>query len=1014
MPRLVPNNDPYDKEDSAPKSPEELSSAENQPAGREGAFSRERDKLDNLQRLAGDIQDIVGKGFTAVPAGKLGAAQKVVQALWGTKKRKNGTVAGGVTGLILTLTMVGGTFVSGPLEFVHLSQLLTEGLMTQNEETTDNWMSKAFRRARGASLDQLRVGHVTSKWLTSVDKKLVAAGFTPTYTENFRLGTGYDVDINKAYALNPENPMDLEVARQKLATEFGVDLNRQPNLIQIDGNKIRIAAEVGEMRHGTINKFNRTLMKRVGYSRLVGPMSAWLTSKRAGSVSALHPIKKIDQAILKNVDMRLTKWREDRAKTIQGGDATTRTPSTNDESRQYDANGKPIEDEVLAQETRDKANGVREVNEVVESTDVKKPGVLTRVIDTPAFKIGGGTTAIIGLICLANSMANTYDEMYFDGIVTPLKNIYQEWVSLGEQIKAGVALAQTDLTWEQIGDYVLLMRKKVEAKGEESTTETDTEAARRLALQDMEEKEYEDNFWDAPPIAQANGVTAMAGTVVPAELTNVGEKNVILELFGNNTVTNVCKPVNSWVGTIVMGAIDIASGPVSGAIGLVAGMALGPKLITWVLGAMLGKMVDEQNAGIAMGYYAWHGGEYLSNEMGLMKSGRELTAQEQGEWSNHIAQLNTERFQEKSFAQRVLNPLERRSLAGRTIHNIDPSIRANLSNFASGFLNISKSFSTIGSNIFGFGSASAAGVVTYDSGIPNYGYSLSELGDDTLDVFNPDNSAAVVDVVNTAMSTSMPDIKSKLEECTGNKIVHDSEGAWAVWAGAEGGVNPYRASYEDLGCADGNGTTDLHTWNLLRNWIGATISMDQALCYETGDQEACQFGGFGGEPASANQETSETGGNPSVASGGYTWPSPGYRITSPYNQFRPQYNSIHHGIDIDQGGTVSNGGVVPGTATPAVALHDGTITGIYGEGNCPYTMTGSCVQLSWIDATTGETFDAYYNHQAALVTLDQQVTAGTAISEYNHTGTTTGSHLHLEMFVNGNAVDPTKYIGSAP
>lgn len=1014
MPTLVPHNDPYDKEKPAAKSPEELSSAENQPAGREGAFARERDKLENLQRLAGDMQDILGKGFTAIPAGKLGAAQKIAQSLWGTKKRKNGTIAGGISGLLLTAFMVSSTFVSGPLEFVHLSQLLTESLMSQNEETSDNWMSKAFRRARGAQLQELRVGRVTAKWLGHVDKKLIAAGFTPTYTDNFRFGTGYSVDIAKAYALDPTSPMDLEVARAKLASEFGVDLNRNPDLITVSDGKVQIAAAAGEASHRTVNKFNRKLMTKVGYNRLTGGMTAWATSKRAGSVSALHPIKKIDQAILKNVDLRISKWREDRAKTIQGGDATTRTPQPNDRSSTTDANGNTV----TPDDTGDKMSGVQEVNAVVADADVNKPGALTSLVNSPTFRATGITSATIGLICLANSMANSYDAMYFQEIVTPLKNIYQEWVSLGEQIKAGVAIAQTDLSWEQIGDYILLMRKKVEANGEDSTADTDTAATQRL-LESVQQEE-EDDLWNQPAIRQANHTPEIAGTEVPVELTNVGEKNIILEIFGNNTIKNVCEPVNSWAGQLVMTGIDIVSGPISGVISTAGSMIFGPKLITWVMGSMLGKMVDEQNAGIAMGYYAWHGGEYLSNEMLLAKGARQLEPEEKAAWNVQIAQINQERFQEKSFAKRMLDPMERRSLAGRAIHNIDPSIKTNLSNFASGFMNISKSFSALGSSLMGVKSASAAGLVTYQSGIPAYGFSLDELSDESLDIFNPDNSATVVETVNTSLANTAAGTKSPirtlLEECSGTKINLDTEGSWAAWPASyieTGGVNPYSSSYRELGCVDGGTTTDPQTWALMRSWLGASITMEQALCNETGEaneDQSCSYVGFAGDPS--GPATSTAGGAAgeaaaaAVAAGGFTWPSPGYRITSAYNAVRT-FNgktSVHRGMDIDQG-----------DSSAAVALHDGTITQIYPTaGSCPYTMTGSCVQLSWTDATTGQRYDAYYNHQEALVSVGQQVTAGTPISRYNGTGLTTGSHLHLEMYVDGTTINPTTLIGGGP
>lgn len=125
-----------------------------------------------------------------------------------------------------------------------------------------------------------------------------------------------------------------------------------------------------------------------------------------------------------------------------------------------------------------------------------------------------------------------------------------------------------------------------------------------------------------------------------------------------------------------------------------------------------------------------------------------------------------------------------------------------------------------------------------------------------------------------------------------------------------------------------------------------------------------------------------------------TWPAPGiYRITSPFGyRIHPILNTkkLHTGIDI---------GVPQGTRI--VAAQSGTI--IYSDWYGGYGM------VIMIDHGGG--IVTLYGHNSKLIAkVGQKVNKGDAVSLSGTTGLSTGPHLHFEVRVNGQYVDPLTYV----
>ena len=105
--------------------------------------------------------------------------------------------------------------------------------------------------------------------------------------------------------------------------------------------------------------------------------------------------------------------------------------------------------------------------------------------------------------------------------------------------------------------------------------------------------------------------------------------------------------------------------------------------------------------------------------------------------------------------------------------------------------------------------------------------------------------------------------------------------------------------------------------------------------------------------------------------------------------------SSHTGTDI----TCAEG-------TPILAAADGIVTVANGLDS----WGGSYGYYIQIDHGSG--LETLYAHCSSIcVTTDQQVQAGQVIGYVGHTGRATGSHLHLEVHVNGSRTDAMRYFG---
>ena len=113
-------------------------------------------------------------------------------------------------------------------------------------------------------------------------------------------------------------------------------------------------------------------------------------------------------------------------------------------------------------------------------------------------------------------------------------------------------------------------------------------------------------------------------------------------------------------------------------------------------------------------------------------------------------------------------------------------------------------------------------------------------------------------------------------------------------------------------------------------------------------------------------------------------------ITSRYGESSTLRKSTHTGLDI-----------AATTGTPIKVVADGVVT------NASYSGSyGNLVKISH-----GDGVETWYAHTSKMyVTVGQKVSAGDTIAAVGSTGNSTGAHLHFEIRINGNYINPQKYL----
>lgn len=139
------------------------------------------------------------------------------------------------------------------------------------------------------------------------------------------------------------------------------------------------------------------------------------------------------------------------------------------------------------------------------------------------------------------------------------------------------------------------------------------------------------------------------------------------------------------------------------------------------------------------------------------------------------------------------------------------------------------------------------------------------------------------------------------------------------------------------------------------------------------------------------------GGTPAVVSGNYGWPtiSP-YIVTS---EFKYRWGRLHAGIDISG----------CGFGSPIYSIGSGTVTEVVnncpGQGYYGSSCGGGYGNVVYVNYGNGMVVK--YGHlNTVTVRVGQTLSRGQVLGTMGNSGSSTGTHLHFEVRINGTAINP--------
>lgn len=888
--------------------------------------------------FAPSMNDVTASSINAVTNGKfLGKFNINI-----TNKQKAGG-AGLFVGLILLIL---GLISLGPLQFIHMSQLLSQFHFSKQSDLTDNRFRKMMRYIRNPDReDRTRLGILANKSADKLTAKLEEKGIKPKYDGRTGYSKGFEINLEKM-----KNDADFgrlvvdgdpDASYRNIANEFGGKYEN--GLLVPDGND-----------YYKDKKFTKLIVKAAGLEGKIFATKARRLNIRGGNAGLFHPIKK---SVANKIDDIIAARKE----KLKIKDA---------ESTPLSADNKNTEENPSAEAEANKVTDA--ANETKESAKLGK----LFLKNGTGFVLGA--VGVTGFTCLFDSLANTIYDSQVTNVLTPLMNAGVEAVAIGNQVMSG-----DDIDLLTLGAYSTNLYSKDYGSWENAKS--------------IQANLGNENRGTPQPAEAALNVNDNAALKFFEALRSASI------LGADSAVSTICHPISqgaSAIGGIIVTVVtggSTAGGKIAALGGQIARTAVG-----MAASGITMPMIEKAIAVEPINVLNYHGGQFGSlvdsgaflagNEAFLDSGGQLLTAEQSAEVAKNQQYTLRQEKKNRSIYDKYINPVKYDSAVAQLMDDQSYNPAKSFSSIPTTFFG---SFSDSFKNLAGvfspqiYAQNNTTGAATFDYGLPYAGFTQSQIDNPIVD--NPEENAEYViknNLLNKpAQGTDNKTYKEMFAECnelaveddlSSKPLNEDKSIKYQSSSGSEGTVTDGIVGLTKDGKCGIPNDDDL----LRLRFAIFDMQTAQAAACQLGDDEACTSLGL--ETTKSNEVCPDG----TVVSG----TGEAGKIYWPLEETNPNLGDDTHDL------TASIG-------TPVHAVTDGTVVESKDLPGCDGRTCGDGMQSYGRQITIdhgGKLGTVNYAHfSKRMVEKGDKVVAGQVIGLSGEAGNARGPHLHIDN--NGSA-----------
>lgn len=423
-----------------------------------------------------------------------------------------------------------------------------------------------------------------------------------------------------------------------------------------------------------------------------------------------------------------------------------------------------------------------------------------------------------GSACFVKSVSGDIVTVNRTRVVLPATIKALDLIALGAQAKSG-----KDISMKQVSAAMKALRGTSGKSLGQSKAMQATEGKSNPTGTDVPEDLKQAFMPNATAAAMESGANHVLGGAFLAGLGCSGIGQTVQLVAGLSASAISAFGEVASAGTLTPGIVAIwtAKEGASFAISAVAMHYIGQYIVDKNTAAKLTEEAFSGPGGLSL--LAW-GARAGANMGSIAEGGIELAGTASGSLVDSDA--GDQEFASKSALAKVFDVKDYRSLSGRMLDSLSPSVSQNASNVVASLAHVGNVFGSLFSTTMM--PKAAADAQPYQWGMPQYGIPSEILNDPNF--ANPyDNAEKVAALMDGDSGGSYRD---RAKACFGVDINKDS-GVWNV--SPQNDVNPADSSYTDAHCSD---ISD-YNWRRLILFVFDTRTMASVACY-MGDDESCQ------------------------------------------------------------------------------------------------------------------------------------------------------------------------------